>query len=97
MDCDVHQGNGTAAITQTDDSIFAFSMHCENNYPFQKTAGDWDIALPAGTGDVDYLRQLEQALPIIFQRFEPDLVFYLAGADPFTDDRLGQLSLTKAG
>jgi len=97
VDCDVHQGNGTAAIAKHDDSLFSFSMHCEKNFPFQKTDGDFDISLPPATGDEYYSAQLKDGLSRVFQRFEPDLVIYLAGADPFIGDRLGQLSLTKDG
>jgi acetoin utilization deacetylase AcuC-like enzyme len=97
VDCDVHQGNGTAAITNQDPSLYAFSMHCSKNFPFQKTDGDLDAALPPGTGDAVYLRHLEGALEQIGSQFTPDIVFYLAGADPFEDDRLGQLGLTQQG
>ena len=97
IDCDVHQGNGTASITAQDDSIFAMSIHCEKNYPFQKTNGDLDIALPAGTADDAYLASLTNFLPNLLQEVDPDIVFYLAGADPFQGDRLGLLSLSKQG
>lgn len=97
VDCDVHQGNGTASITRDDNSVFAFSMHCDKNYPFKKTNGDFDIALPEKTNDDEYLEQLENALADIARLFDPDFVFYLAGADPFEGDRLGLLSLTKKG
>ncbi len=97
VDCDVHQGNGTAAIARDDESLFSFSMHCEKNYPFQKTDGDFDIALPPATGDDYYLSQLRDGLRTIHRQFQPDFVFYLAGADPFVGDRLGLLSLTKPG
>ncbi len=97
VDCDVHQGNGTASIANNDDSIFAFSMHCDKNYPFQKTDGDFDVALPPGTGDKEYLNSLANSLDEICVNFSPDLIFYLAGADPYIDDRLGHLSLTKMG
>jgi acetoin utilization deacetylase AcuC-like enzyme len=97
LDCDVHQGNGTASICQTDQTIFTFSMHCHENYPFKKTNGDLDIALPPNTGDNEYLDALNSSLNSIFDRFDPQLVFYLAGADPFSGDRLGRLSLSKSG
>ncbi len=97
VDCDVHQGNGTASIAVGDPSLFAFSMHCGKNFPFQKTDGDLDVALPPGTGDDIYISQLEQSLKQIWSRLSPDMVFYLAGADPFLEDRLGQLCLSRAG
>jgi len=97
VDCDVHQGNGTAEITRGDDTIFAFSIHGERNYPFRKIAGDLDIGLPDGTDDTAYLDTLEIALERAFYLAQPDLVLYVSGADPFYGDKLGKLSLTKAG
>lgn len=97
IDLDVHQGNGTASIAKNDISLFSFSMHCDKNYPFQKTNGDFDIPLPAGTDDSRYLEELDAALQLIDRSFEADMVFYLAGADPFSDDRLGLLDLSKSG
>lgn len=97
VDCDVHQGNGTASIADGDDSIFTFSMQCESNFPFRKTDGDLDVNLPAGTTDEAYLEAMVEGLDRAFARFKPDVVFYLAGADPYDGDRLGQLSVSKAG
>ena len=97
VDCDVHQGNGTAAITEGDDSIFTFSMQCGSNFPFRKTDGDLDINLPAGSGDQEYLAAMSDGLESSFDRFKPDIVFYLAGADPYAGDRLGQLDVSKPG
>ncbi|MDB4371031.1 histone deacetylase [Mariniblastus sp.] len=97
VDCDVHQGNGTSSIARGDASLFSFSMHCEKNYPFQKTEGDCDIPLPVGTTDALYLEKLETELKNVFDLFLPDFVFYLAGADPYTKDRLGLLDLSKEG
>jgi acetoin utilization deacetylase AcuC-like enzyme len=97
IDLDVHQGNGTAAMTRDDSSIFAFSMHGAENYPFVKEQSDLDIELPDGTSDAIYLESLQAALIEIRKQFAPGLVIYLAGADPFCDDRLGRLALTKAG
>ncbi|MDG1513248.1 MAG: histone deacetylase [Mariniblastus sp.] len=97
VDCDVHQGNGTSSIARGDASLFSFSMHCEKNYPFQKTDGDCDIPLPVGTTDTLYLEKLETELKNVFDLFLPDFVFYLAGADPYTKDRLGLLDLSKDG
>lgn len=97
IDCDVHQGDGTAAATHGDPTIFAFSIHGERNFPFRKVPGDLDIGLPDQTPDAPYLQALAQALEAIFARFTPDLVFYIAGADPYHDDRLGRLALTFGG
>lgn len=97
VDLDVHQGNGTASILEKDDSVFTLSLHGENNYPFEKARSDLDIALPDGTDDAAYLGHLEAALDALFARFDPQLIIYLAGADPHEGDRLGRLKLTAAG
>jgi acetoin utilization deacetylase AcuC-like enzyme len=97
VDLDVHQGNGTAAILSHDDSVFTLSLHAENNYPFSKECSDLDVALADGTGDADYLDALRSALSELFRRFTPDLIIYLAGADPHEGDRLGRLRLSMAG
>lgn len=96
VDCDLHQGNGTAFIFQEDRSVFTFSIHQENLYPV-KEKSDLDIGLPDFTGDEEYLAKLRSTLLQIWQSFKPDIVYYLAGADPYEDDQLGQLKLTKAG
>lgn len=96
-DCDVHQGNGSAEIATGDPSIFTLSLHCDRNYPFRKSTSDLDVELPAGTGDDEYLQALQNALQEVTARFQPDLVYYLAGADPYEGDRLGQFKLTKPG
>ena len=96
IDLDVHHGNGTAFIFGGDPGVFTFSMHQEHNYPNEKPAGSLDIGLPDRMGDAEYIVQLIDALPAVFER-SPDLIFYLAGADPFGDDQLGGLSLTKDG
>ena len=96
VDCDLHQGNGTAFIFQEDRSVFTFSIHQENLYPM-KEKSDLDIGLPDFTGDEEYLAKLRSTLLQIWQSFKPDIVYYLAGADPYEDDQLGQLKLTKAG
>ncbi|UXY14388.1 histone deacetylase [Chitiniphilus purpureus] len=97
IDLDVHQGNGTAAMLADEARLFTFSMHGRHNFPFQKESSDWDIELPDGTGDADYLAQLAGALPQLFALARPDLVLYLAGADSYAGDRLGRLALTRAG
>jgi acetoin utilization deacetylase AcuC-like enzyme len=96
VDCDVHHGNGTAFIFAGDRSVFTFSIHQEHNYPVFKPHSTFDVHLPDYADDETYLRQLAGALPRIFAT-GPDIVFYLAGADPFEQDQLGGLSLTKQG
>jgi len=96
-DCDVHQGDGTATIFSDDPSVFTFSIHGEKNYPLHKQISDLDIALPDGTGDKEYLAALESGIQLANELFAADLVIYLAGADPYQDDRLGRLSLSKLG
>lgn len=97
VDCDVHQGNGTAAILAGDPSVFTFSIHGANNFPFRKEASDLDIELADGTGDEIYLRELERGVCHALSAAQADLAIYLAGADPFEGDRLGRLALSKAG
>ncbi len=97
VDCDVHQGDGTADIFQDDDSVFTFSLHGEKNYPVRKRTSDLDIALPDGVGDDAYLNRLSAELLPLLDGFRPGLVFYNAGIDPHEEDRLGRLSLTDDG
>jgi len=97
VDLDVHQGNGTASILANDDSVFTLSIHGENNYPFEKAVSDLDVALPDETDDESYLKQLASALAQMFARFDPQLIIYLAGADPHEGDRLGRLKLSLEG
>jgi acetoin utilization deacetylase AcuC-like enzyme len=97
VDCDVHQGNGTAAILAGDDTIFTFSIHGAKNFPFHKERGDLDIALDDGVGDDAYLAALDHGLCQALELSRADLAIYLAGADPFYDDKLGRLALTKRG
>jgi len=97
LDCDVHQGNGTAAILRGDESIFTFSMHGARNFPFEKEESDLDIELPDGCSDDAYLLRLDEGLSTAFDLARPDLVIYLAGADPYRDDRLGRLGLSIEG
>lgn len=96
VDCDVHQGNGTARIFRDEPRVFTLDIHQENNYP-RKEQASLNIGLADGTGDEEYLRLLAGALGKHLARFGPDLVLYVAGADPFREDRLGGLALTKEG
>jgi len=96
IDLDVHHGNGTAFIFESDPRVFTFSMHQQHNYPMWKPRGSLDIGLADGTGDSEYLGLLKDALPAVMAS-APDLLFYLAGADPYEDDQLGGLRLTRDG
>jgi acetoin utilization deacetylase AcuC-like enzyme len=97
IDLDVHQGNGTHAIFAADPDVFTFSMHGGRNYPFRKVSGNLDIELADGTGDAEYLEALSHHLPRVLMVARPDLVAYLAGADPHEGDRLGRLAMTHDG
>ncbi len=97
LDCDVHQGNGTAAILAEERRAFTFSIHAEKNFPFRKSASNLDVGLPDGTGDDLYLDTLEEGVRSALALANADLAIYLAGADPYEGDRLGRLALTKAG
>ncbi|MCU0476634.1 MAG: histone deacetylase [Anaerolineae bacterium] len=97
IDCDVHQGNGTADITRGDSTIFTFSIHGEKNFPFRKVAGDLDIGLPDGTTDDAYLELVHEGTQRALMMSGADLAIYIAGADPYEGDRLGKLKISKAG
>lgn len=97
VDCDVHQGNGTAAIFAADPRVFTLSLHGARNYPFRKERSDIDVELEDGTEDAAYLDRLSWSLERAVQAHQPDIVFYLAGADPYAGDRLGRLALTIEG
>jgi len=97
IDCDVHQGNGTAAIFAGDPSVYTFSMHGASNFPFHTEASDLDLALDNGCDDACFLAALQNGLDTVMRSFHADLGIYIAGADPYLDDRLGKLALTKAG
>jgi len=97
IDCDVHQGNGTAEIFKDNPNVFTFSLHGAKNYPFKKPPSTLDIGLPDKTGDKVYLKTLGDALYKIFNNFSPDLVFYLGGIDPLETDHFGRLSLSFEG
>lgn len=96
VDCDVHQGNGTATIFADDETVFTFSLHSAKNYPLFKARSNLDIELPDGAEDEIYLKTLAEHLPQVFAH-DPELVFYLAGADPFAGDKLGRLAVSIAG
>ena len=97
IDLDVHQGNGTAKIFERDESVFTLSMHAAGNFPFRKERSDLDVELRDGAGDDEYLAALDEALTAAAARAEPQLIFYVAGADPYEGDRLGKLKLTIDG
>lgn len=97
LDCDLHHGNGTAAIFTDDPEVFTFSIHQQHNYPMWKPPSDLDLGLPDGTGDEAYLALLETHVPRILAEHRPDLAFYLAGADPYCEDQLGGLRLSRDG
>jgi acetoin utilization deacetylase AcuC-like enzyme len=97
VDLDVHQGNGTAEIFQNDDSVFTFSMHGKNNYPFKKEQSDLDIALENDTDDASYLKLLKNTLPKLIDEQEPDFIYYLCGVDVIASDKLGKLGMSVEG
>ena len=97
VDCDVHQGDGTAALLAGRPDIFTLSIHAEKNFPVRKARSTVDVALPDGTGDAAYLEALAEALLPAVLDFAPDLILYQAGVDPHADDRLGRLALSDAG
>jgi len=97
VDCDVHQGDGTADLLGPDPDCFTLSLHGARNYPFQRIPSDLDVDLAEGTGDERYLEALGEALDHAIPRAGADLAFYLAGADPWEGDRLGRLALSKPG
>jgi acetoin utilization deacetylase AcuC-like enzyme len=97
VDLDVHQGNGSAEILADDPSVFTLSIHGARNFPFEKAHSSLDVDLPDGCQDEEYLEALRVALAQVLQRFEPDFLIYLAGADVYEGDRLGRLKLSKNG
>jgi acetoin utilization deacetylase AcuC-like enzyme len=97
VDCDLHQGNGTASFFAKKDYAFTFSIHQMDIYPADKPSSTLDVGLWAGDGDEKYLAALRKHFPRLYRKFKPDLVFYLAGADPFEGDQLGGLTITKHG
>jgi acetoin utilization deacetylase AcuC-like enzyme len=97
VDCDVHQGNGTASIFADDPTVFTFSIHGAKNFPFRKEKSDLDVDLPDGVEDEAYLSDLAPALAEAISRCRPDLAIYVSGADPYAGDRLGRLSISREG
>ncbi len=97
VDLDVHQGNGTAKIFENEPRVFTFSMHGERNYPIRKEQSDLDIGLPDGTEDTIYLQTLRETLPRLIHEFQPNFVFYQSGVDILESDKLGRLSVSRAG
>lgn len=97
VDLDVHQGDGTAQIFAKQPRVFTFSMHGQKNYPLRKERSDLDIGLPDKTSDAKYLRILREELPRLIDKLAPDLLFYLAGVDVLTTDKLGRLNMSIAG
>jgi acetoin utilization deacetylase AcuC-like enzyme len=97
IDLDVHQGNGTASLFIGNSQVYTFSMHGAHNYPFHKEISDWDVPLPDGMNDNDYLRTLQECLPTLINKVNPDFVFYLSGVDILETDRYGKLKVTAQG
>jgi acetoin utilization deacetylase AcuC-like enzyme len=97
LDCDVHQGDGTASIFAADPTVFTFSIHGAKNYPAHKPPSDLDVRLADGTGDAAYLDALDLGVRQALERSGADLAIFLAGADPFAGDRLGRLAMSKRG
>ncbi|PAU53141.1 histone deacetylase [Pseudomonas sp. PIC25] len=97
FDCDVHQGDGTARILADIPDAVTVSLHCEQNFPARKADSDWDIGLPRGMGDADYLKVVDEALNYLLPLYQPDIVLYDAGVDVHRDDALGYLALTDTG
>lgn len=97
IDLDVHQGNGSAAIFEGKEEVYTFSMHGAHNYPFHKETSDWDVPLPDGMNDADYLNTLKDCLPVLISKVKPDFVFYLSGVDILETDRYGKLKVTAQG
>jgi acetoin utilization deacetylase AcuC-like enzyme len=97
IDLDVHQGNGTASLFGGNDNVYTFSMHGDHNYPFHKEISDWDVPLPDGMNDNDYLHTLKDCLPVLINKVKPDFVFYLSGVDILETDRYGKLKVSARG
>lgn len=97
VDCDVHQGDGTARIFENDPRVFTMSLHAAKNYPVRKAVSDLDVPLPDGMADTAYLERLKSVLSPLWDQIRPQIMFYNAGVDPYNGDKLGRLSLSYAG
>ncbi|MCU7548361.1 histone deacetylase [Chitinophagaceae bacterium LB-8] len=97
IDLDVHQGNGTAKIFEHEPRVFTFSMHGKNNYPFHKEKSNWDIELPDGIEDAEYLNIVHRSLPQLLEKVQPDFAFYLSGVDILSTDKFGKLKVSING
>jgi acetoin utilization deacetylase AcuC-like enzyme len=96
VDTDAHQGNGSNGIFADDARVFTYSIHVGRNYPAEKTAGSFDVELPRFVSGAEYLERLNSTLPAVFERFAPELVFWISGSDPHENDRFGQMKLSDA-
>ncbi len=96
IDTDAHQGNGTNEIFADDDRVFTYSIHVGRNYPAEKRPGSLDVELPRQVSGAEYLERLDATLPVAFERFTPDLAFWISGSDPHENDRFGQMKLSDA-
>lgn len=97
VDCDVHQGDGTASLMAGREDVFTLSLHAEKNFPARKARSSLDVGLPDGTDDAAYLAALDEYLPAVMDDFAPDIVLYQAGVDPHREDKLGRLALSDTG
>tara|TARA_B100000886_G_scaffold153053_1_gene104227 strand:- start:314 stop:1216 length:903 start_codon:yes stop_codon:yes gene_type:complete len=97
IDLDVHQGNGTASLFNTNPNVYTLSFHGKKNYPFRKEKSDLDIEFDDNTNDNEYLKTLKETIPKVIDQFEPEFIFYLSGVDVLQNDKLGRLSLTLNG
>ncbi len=97
IDLDVHQGNGTARLMQEETRVFTLSMHGRRNYPMHKEVSDWDVELEDGTGDLEYLKVLQEVLDGLEEKISPEIIFYISGVDVLASDKLGRLGLTREG
>lgn len=97
LDCDVHQGNGTAAVFRGDPTVYTLSVFGAGNFPFRKEVSDLDVPVPDGSDDATYLEHVERGVTAALEAAAADIAFYVAGADPFRDDRLGRLAVSRSG
>lgn len=97
IDLDVHQGNGTASLFNSNPNVYTLSFHGKKNYPFRKEKSDLDVEFDDNTNDNEYLKVLKETIPKVIDQFEPEFIFYLSGVDVLQNDKLGRLSLTLNG